>query len=420
MPVPPEVATEQSVPTTRRRRRRSWVLGGLVVLAVAGAVVATRPLWEPPPKMADVEALLARKRYADAADGSERLVRSDPDDPRAWYLLARASAGAGRLARAVEALRHIPDWSLRKPDALFFEGKLLLEQHLGRQAEAALRACIARDVSGVGLADNARLELLALCAMEERREAFVDTFWEVYPRLDGPDRLAVLTMRMRLEFEQTKPELNAALLRDYVAKDPEDAQARAGLAAALDHAGDLTAARRLYEEALALAPGDPELRERTLDVLLRAGDMEALTRVLAGRPPGSDDRAEMRKFLGIEAQSRGDSRGAAEHFARAAERRPDVPEYHHRLAQALIRLGRREEAAEATARRTRLNEAREELRKAWNAFATAFEVDPDAVAPELLEAIARACAAAGQSRESGAWADQAARLRQARPAPPPR
>jgi hypothetical protein len=163
--------------------------------------------------------------------------------------------------------------------------------------------------------------------------------------------------------------------------------------------------------AVADAPAAAHIRERALDLLYRHGDLESVARLLAERPAGSDARPETAKFLALAASEAGDLRGSVEPLQRASAARPDVPEYRHRLAQALIRDGRKGEAAEVAAERARLTEAREALRLAWNDLATAYEADSRDLDPRLLERIAAACTAAALPREAEAWSVQAERIR---------
>lgn len=391
-----------------------WILLGIGLagaLAAAPWLIANEPWTRPSHEL--VDALLREKKFDRAARLAARITTQDPKDSRAWFELARAHAGAGRLEPAVDALRNVPDWSLRKQDALLFEAKLLLELKRARAAETALRAIIQAGGSSTQ-AVSARLELFAVLAMEERAQAFKDLFWQTFPLLAAEDRLPALTMRTRLEFEQTKPELNAERLREYVRNDPSDQQARAGLATALDHANDLEGARKLYEEALAALPSDTSIRARLLDLLMRQGDVEAFDSVLAARQAGDENDADIQRFVGLAAQRKNDPEAAAAAFARAVELRPDVPENYHRLSQALLRLGKRELAAQAAQQRTRLNEARDTLRKAWGQFADVYESKPEAVTADLVEAVGKAFEDAGLPQESEAWLREAQIIRNSR------
>ncbi len=389
-----------------RLNRRFWLgLLGFLVVAAAG-----RALWEfgdfaAAPSAGQIETMIGARQFGDAERGALKLTRDDPRDPRAWLLLARARAGAEDFSGAVEALRRVPDWSVRKGEALFFEGQALKKLARGREAERVFENYLDRARQGqqTPLASNARLELMAHYAMQERFDSFRRVFWELFPSLGPADQLETLTMRMRSEFEQTKADLSIEHLGRYVAADPEDAHALAGLAAAYDHAGQLPETLRLYAQAHTLRPDDPEIRARYLDALYRSGDQAGLTQALeSGRDLPTNDAIE--NLTGVAAMARNDSEVAAEAFTRAVALRPDIPEYHHRLSQALLRLGRSEEAAHQAAERTRLIAAREALRKAWNAFAEAYEKSPQSITRELLMALSQACATADWPREAAAWA----------------
>ncbi len=399
-------------PRSRRGRPagRRWLLLAIGAIgSVAAIALAARLLgwgWASP-SLERAEDLIASRRYAEAAKVAEGLLRGRPKDPRLLFTLARARTGSGDLRGAVEALRKIPDWSLYKDEARFFEAKALMGLHRGREAERLYREC---SESRSPLATNADLELLALYAMEERRDEFERTFWKAFPTLSGPDRLAVLTMRMRVEFEQTKPEVNAEALRAMVEADPGDYHARAGLAASLDRAGDLESARVHYEKALAEAPDALGIRERYLDLLHRLGRTEALRAAIGELPPGAEERPEILKFRAGLDQASGNLADAARLLARARDLAPNVPEYRHRLAQVLNLLGRRQEAAPESAERDRLTSARDRLRKAWNLLADTYENRPDELKASLLVGMARACSGCGMTREAEAWLAEAERL----------
>ncbi|GIW87489.1 MAG: hypothetical protein KatS3mg108_1813 [Isosphaeraceae bacterium] len=384
-----------------------WIVAGLGPLA--GVVVWIA--WARSEQLShdSIERALAQRQYDVAARQAERLTRDNPRDARAWFLLGRARAGSGDAEAAIAALEQIPDWSLRKPDAQFFSAQLLKSLHRGREAEAAFRAYLAREARGepAPLAASARLELMSLYAMEERFEAFRSMFWEVYPSLDRDDRLATLTMRMRSEFEQSAPAISLDILGKFVAADPDDPHAHAGLAAALDHAGRLDEAEAELRKAHQLAPDDVEIRARWLESLYRLGRTDELEQQLRPDAATGTGHPTIARLIGITAQARGDWSEAARWFEQAVRLRPDLPELHHRLSQVLARLGQSDQAAFHAAERSRLTEAREALRKAWNQFADAFESNPNSVAPELLWALSDACQAAAWPREAQAWADLA-------------
>lgn len=377
---------------------RAWWQPVAWVVVLVGGGLAVWKFWPRSDTPEGVEELIAAKDYGGATAMAQRLLQGQPGESRVLFLLARARAGAGDYEGMIDAARRIPDWSIRKPAAMLFAGQALRKLNRGREAERVFRQVIARDPQGQA-ALQARLELLALYAMEERRDAFFDLVWQTMEQLPEEERLLVLTMRLRIEFEQVKPETNAAILEGMVAADPEDADAIAGLAAARMNAGDVAEARQLYERALKLRPDDPELVERYCGVLNQEGDTSALAQAL--EEPGVRDAARpgLWRYRGIVAQARGDRERAVEAFTKAVELDPLDAESHHRLGQVLNQLGQREAASQHTAARTRLRSGRDQMRSAWDAFADSFDRDPGSVTAEQLDALAQGCRAAGLERE---------------------
>lgn len=412
------LAREATDPAARRGRWRGLrrVLAVLVILALGSAAIAVTWMWAPRrwwtgASRERAEALISARRFAAAGAEAEAYLQTHPDDPRTLMALGRARAGARDLDGCVRALDRVPEWSILKSQALLFAGKALMERHRAAEAERRFRACIAREARDPGSAQAARLELLPLLAREERLDEFRALVWETYARVVPADRMIVLTMRMRIEFERAMPESDARALRAILAADPRDYQARAGLATVLDHQGKLPEARAEFAQALVVAPDDPAIRERYLDLLHRLGGVSSEFRaVLAARPAGSDSRPEMLKYLGLAAEARGDLHTAESAYARIVALAPEVPEYHHRLSQVLYRLGRRAEAERQAAANARISRGREELRKAWDLFANAFEAPTHEVAPALVRNLARACAASDLRREAIAWYRELLRL----------
>jgi tetratricopeptide (TPR) repeat protein len=274
-----------------------------------------------------------------------------------------------------------------------------------RDAERMYRACIAHDPNGQTDAMNARLALMALLAMEERTEEFHALAWETHDLLPDSKRLSVLVMMTRIEYEQTKPDVNAQTLRDYIAADPGDLSARAALAAALDHSGDLSAAREEYARCLAQRPDDATLRERYMDVLYRIGEGELVKSTLAARPDPkrADSRRGTLRHLGIIAESDGDWKAAESIYRRAIHADPYDPEFHHKLSLLLFRQGHKDEGTVEANERARLRKLQDERRRAWDQFADAWDRNPNLIDPTLLLGMARAVEACGANRAAVAW-----------------
>jgi tetratricopeptide (TPR) repeat protein len=394
-------------PTAQGARTRwpRWVLWALLALGTA-TILGGLAWWlcarEPGPTLQRVQALIKAGRYAEAVKVAEVCLAKNPDDPRTLLALAKARGGMADYLGCAKVLERIPDWSIRKTEALYGTGMAYHEAHYGQRAEAAWRACIARDPDGQGYPIEARFELLQLLAMEGRAEAFKSLVWDTYEHLPSAKRLEALTMRLRFEFEQAEPKNDVAALKALVEADPSDTDARAGLAVALARAGQQTPAKEQMARALAERPDDIEIRERALDLLHAVGDFASLKNVLDNRPAAAAARPKIQKYLGILAEKANDLPAAERAFRRAVQADPDEPEYLHRLSLVLFRQGKKAEAEARAAERTRLQEARASLRKAWNTFADAFESDPRRVTAEHLLGMARAAEACGWRREAAA------------------
>jgi tetratricopeptide (TPR) repeat protein len=386
--------------------------GGAGFVALAAIAVGAWLAWSyaNSPTLKDVDRWLRRQKYAEAERDARAYLVWHRNDAEGIFALAKALAGRGKVKQCAEALERVPHGSPKRAEALYRAGQAYQQIHRMRDAERAFRACVASDPNGQDYAMSARIELAALFAMQERREAFKAVGWEAYDHLPEAKRLPVLTMLMRLEFEQTKPDINATSLRAAVDADPADSYARAGLAAALDQQRNVAEARSLFAKALEEKPQDPELRERYMDLLRRMGDFDAMKAVLAARPPGTDDRPATQNILGIVAESAGDLEAAEAAFRRAVQLNPRDPEYHHRLSLVLFRRGRSAEAAKEAATRTELREGLTQLRQAWTLYANAFDVDPDQIPTELVLGMARAIESCGRDREAIAWYRQVLRL----------
>lgn len=127
--------------------------------------------------------------------------------------------------------------------------------------------------------------------------------------------------------------------------DPESFLWPYYLGAARQAAGDLEAARRSLEDALARRGDDGPTRLRLAEVELALGDPAAAEGHL--RPLLDDPRLGTAAGFGLgrAAAARGDAEAAVGHFERVLELQPRAGIVHHHLGMALRRLGREDEAA---------------------------------------------------------------------------
>jgi tetratricopeptide (TPR) repeat protein len=398
-----------------RRAGRAWGVVPGVVLPLVLAVALAAMCWtllvrDGRPDLVTAEDYIASHKYAAAAKLAESYLTNDPRNTRALMILSRSRAALGDYEGIVDALRRISDESVKKPEALYVSGQALRLLGRGREAEEAFRACVARSPNGWrGHPYDARIQLLQIYGLEERHDDFVALAWDSYERMPARLKLNFLVMRTRLELEQAPPEVNAKTLATMVAKDSDDAHALGGLAAARAREGHMEEARELLTRAVALRPGDAELREKLMDVLQKLGRLDELAEVLADRPKGADERARTQGFLGIVAEASGDLDAAAAAFARASKLDPAQYEYPYKLSRILALQGKAAEAQARLADRDRIQKARAALREAWGTFADVYEADPGRVEPAMLVGMGRACEGLGWNREARAWYREATR-----------
>jgi hypothetical protein len=91
--------------TPAAARRRAGIAGMATAVAMAAAFAFAQTPPEPPKQsaVAEAEELLNANRPKPAVEAAERAVKEAPDNPRAWFVLARARHAAGDLDGAIEA-----------------------------------------------------------------------------------------------------------------------------------------------------------------------------------------------------------------------------------------------------------------------------------------------------------------------------
>ena len=194
----------------------------ILVILLAGAGYLGWTAWDraTTPTLAALEQAFNSGETARAERDAEHYLRRHPGDAPALLILAKTRLKHDDYRGAAEALAAVPAASIHKTEALFREGQAWKKLGQGRRARRALTAAVLRDPRGQGPAMNARMELLALFAMEERREAFDALAWETYAALAPENRISVLVMRTRLDYEQTAPDVNAKSLQPFLDADP--------------------------------------------------------------------------------------------------------------------------------------------------------------------------------------------------------
>jgi tetratricopeptide (TPR) repeat protein len=147
-------------------------------------------------------------------------------------------------------------------------------------------------------------------------------------------------------------------------------------------------------------------------MLLAQGDREAFLAALANAPAAAESEAQLWLYRGLDREWRGDLDRAAGLYRQAVDRNPFVVEYHHRLAMAEERRGRRKAAAEHHQHARQLREARGRFRALFARYLDARMQSGEAAHASLattLEHLGSTCKALGWTRAADACTEERTR-----------
>jgi tetratricopeptide (TPR) repeat protein len=274
-------------------------------------------------------ALVAARRFKEAAELFDALVGMKPSDRAALYGAALATFNTGRAGQAEPLARRAAEAALATSNA-------------GRERDAAdalvlLAVVLAVRGDGAGaLEASARAAALA----PDNFDARLTHGRALYGA--GDDRAAARAFRA------------AAALR------PGDPRPLFFLASSLERAGDGEGALAAYRELAAAQPRASEGHLGLGALLVKRGGAEAEEgiRALLRAVEIDPELYEARVTLGRALVARGRAAEAVEHLRRAAALAPGNPEPHYQLSLAYRRLGRKDEAAAASALVRRIHESR--------------------------------------------------------------
>jgi predicted Zn-dependent protease len=393
------------------RRRRWWRLGRWTLLLSLIGLNAwwwwrdDRPVAEP-----DAIARLIKQHQEPRAEQAlrHRLSRS-PHDGEARIMLAQLLARRHDMLACARELHRVPSWWPDVGRWRLMEAGAFKECDRMREAESAWRAVVQDDPLhpvDPRLVTAAVRDLLELYAVEARRDDLIGLIWTSYDRTDDPDeRARLLNMRLRSELERITPSVAAAKLERFLAADPQDTEARLGLARArlaLNQADD---ARRLLEACLRERPEDPACWADYLGVLHTSGDLEGLRQAVARLPGALAQHPAVLKYRGRLLELDRKWPEADEVYRQLLRARGPDRETYYRLATIEDRLARHE-AAQAHRRRWRaMSDARTELNEAYQDVLDLHPSGRDS--PRFRAAVRRLagiCDALGWKRDADGWA----------------
>ena len=111
--------------------------------------------------------------------------------------------------------------------------------------------------------------------------------------------------------------------------------------------GEMAAAREIYVQLLALAPGNPEAINFIAITALQAGETRRSLELLQQGVAANPGDAALQKNLGLAFRASGDMQAAVAAFSEATRLKPDFVVAHLNLGALLAELGRDEEALSA-------------------------------------------------------------------------
>jgi len=411
------LAAAEAAPQSRRAGaprgtwgRRLWRLGRWTLLL---ALIGLNAWWlwrssRPIVPLETIARWIEQHRDREAEQALRRRLVRSPHDGEARVLLAKLLAQRHDTMGCARELHQVPFWWPDKAKWLIMEAGAFKECDRLGDAEAAWTAVVEDDplhpVDPKYLTAATR-DLLQLYAYEGRWEEMVKLIWRTFDRTDDPvERQNLMMMRIRTELERITPAAAAAQVEKYLAADPQDWQARRGLAKARLALNLPESARDLLETCLAERPEDPSCWADYLDLLHAIGDLDGLRQAVARLPAAVAEHPTVLTHRArlLERDRRWPE--AAALYRRVLQVRPHERETHYRLALIADRLGQRDQAQIHRQRWKAMGAARTELNEAYQKVVDLHQSDPNS--PRYHAAIrrlAQLCQTLGWNRDAEAW-----------------
>jgi Flp pilus assembly protein TadD len=371
-----DVASAVAPPAVSRRRPRLPRLAaraalGLYWLTVAG-LIAFNGWWlvrdlTPLPNLKTLEGAVSRKEFGEAERQLREHLRRSPHDGEARLLLGRSLAARDQLLACARELHRVPFWWPRKREALCYEGKSFLDAHHAREAEGAWLACIADDPLHPPPPQffKAAVEgLLELYSIEGRWIDARKVIWAAYDQAEPEDRGIILITRLRTELERIDPAKAAPRLRQFLAADPTDLDARLALARAEAALGHEAEATRQVQISLRERRDDPRAWREWLAMLEARHDNTSLTAAMDQVPASVLADGDIQEYRGLVAERAGNLPHARDAYRLASNAKPFDGEYLYRLARLEAQLGESDAARRDLERSKALRSARRSLDEA--------------------------------------------------------
>lgn len=337
------------LPLPWRVRRRVLLTGsiGLLLSVVIVAWIAfARVDRETDEQRVPLEGLLARaeraldrNETAAALEILDAILEREPRHGMALLYRGQLIRDQGDPKAALADWRRVPDEPARiGGTARYLEATVLLELHRAREAERLLLRAAALHPTYL----QPRERLLELYVAQLRRS-------DILRQLDQIAKLRPLTLN-ELVLQATAGERfrpvneGASLMREFVARDPDDLTSAIALALYRMDADEHVEAADLLRELLGKHADDDRLRGLLAEALLNRRRAEEAHDVLAGRSLTSQSSVWLWRGFGRYWMAIEDWDRAAECFAHVIRLNPDDLGTHYRLGTVLQRAGRKDEA----------------------------------------------------------------------------
>ncbi len=322
------------------------------------------------PRLRLVNVYIARREGDKALDVAREAGTIAPRNPQVIFALARAQVAAGELSSAIVTFRRLVELEpksarVRVGLALALMGSK--DYDSAREQLAKARKIAPDFMRGrVAAVELEMLDKKTDAALARARELSADqSASPVGPMLEGDilmrtgdfagaikayetasARRGSMTLALRLYNAHVKAgdvEGGLGVLRDWLAKNPNDHRTRLALAGAYLNAKRFKDAIGEYERLLAVSPENPVLLNNLAWSYHQIGDARALDfarRAHAKAPKSS----EITDTLGWILVREGKAAEGVELLKKAAAQAPDQPEIRYHLAVALNAVGQAEEA----------------------------------------------------------------------------
>jgi tetratricopeptide (TPR) repeat protein len=327
-----------AAPPRSKARFPKWVLGVVIAVVLVGSGLWLRGR-SPERRWAAIEVALAQRRWAEAEAQLRRWVQAHPDDGRAWLRLGGVLGFQGQDDAAERAFQRVKvsDGAWAVAQMLIGEGAI--KRHDLPAAERAFWAVAEKEPAAV----DPRRRLVYLLTLTQRPEEAKTILSELYD-LTGDLRHVATLVGMATPEGDTRD--LARELEVFYKHTPDDPWMGRAWGLMLLRVGRGAEARPHLEAAAAAFENDPAGELALAECQIATADLDAAEKTLGpGSPAKRPDQEARWWFL------RGDLHDARGHTALALASwqhtlaiDPRNRAAHYRVGQALISLGRSEEA----------------------------------------------------------------------------